>query len=71
MEFKFKIGDKVYIKYTDMFSTLFGAPGFGAPSPALGGVITDRRVHRDGKNQYMIKGFTGWWDEVTLKEVKE
>ena len=68
MEFKFKIGDKVHIKFTEMFSTLFCAPGFGTTSSALGGVITDSRVHPDGKNQYKIKGFTGWWDEVTLQE---
>lgn len=68
MEFKFKIGDKVHVKFTEMFSVCFGA---GVPNPGICSEITDCRVHPDGKNQYKIKCFTGWWDEVTLQEVKE
>lgn len=66
--FKFKKGDKVHVKFTEMFSTCFGA---GVPGPGICSEITDCRVHPDGKNQYKIKSFTGWWDEVTLQEVKE
>lgn len=69
MNYKFNKGTQVQIKFTDMFSAFFGGGGFGNASSAIGGVITDCRVHPDGKNQYKIKGFTGWWDEVTLQEV--
>lgn len=66
MNFKFKIGDKVHVKFTEMFSACFGT---GIASPGINRTITDRRVHPDGKNQYKLRGFTGWWDEVTLQEV--
>jgi len=68
MNYKFKKGTQVQIKFTDMFSAIFGSGGFGNASSAIGGKITDRRVHPDGKNQYKINGFTGWWDESTLQE---
>ena len=67
METTFKIGDKVQIKFTDMFSTFFGGGGFGNASSALGGTIKDYRVYK-GKTQYKVSGFTGWWDEVNLQE---
>ena len=68
MEFKFKKGTQVHIKFTEMFSVYFGGASETANHSDIGGVITDCRVHPDGKNQYKIKGFTGWWDEVTLQE---
>lgn len=71
MDFKFKKGSQVHIKFTEMFSSYFGGVSGIAKHDGLGGVVTDCRVHSDGKNQYKIKGFTGWWDEVTLQEVKE
>ena len=67
MEFKFKKGDKVHVKFTEMFSTFFGSSLFNT-DPGICSEITGRRVHPDGKNQYKLKGFTGWWDEVTLQE---
>ena len=45
MEFKFKKGQQVQIKFTDMFSSFFGGGGFGNASSAVGGKITDFRVH--------------------------
>lgn len=67
MEFKFKKGAQVQIKFTDMFSSFFGAGGFGTASSAIGGKITDLREH-NGVAQYKVKGFTGWWNEETLQE---
>lgn len=66
MNFKFKIGDKIHVKFTEMFSNCFGT---GIASPGINRIVIDRRVHPDGKNQYKLRGFTGWWDEVTLQEV--
>ncbi len=66
--FKFKKGDLVQIKFTDMFSAIFGAGGFGNASSAIGGKITDCRIH-NGENQYKVSGFTGWWNEDCLKVV--
>ena len=65
MNFKFKKGDKVHVKYTDMLSTYFG--GGLSVGPGICSEITDCRVHPDGKHQYKIKSFTGWWDECTLE----
>ena len=65
--FKFKKGDKVHVKFTEMFSTCFGG-GF-TTGPGICSEITDCRVHPDGKNQYKIKCFTGWWDECTLSKI--
>ena len=64
--FKFKKGDKVQVKFVEMFSSAFGGSSFYTTEGA-GYVITDRRVHPDGKNQYKLKSFTGWWDECTLE----
>lgn len=68
MEFKFKKGTQVQIKFTDMFSAIFGAGGFGNASSAIGGKITDLREYK-GAPQYKVSGFTGWWDESTLVQV--
>lgn len=68
MEFKFNKGDKVHVKFTEMFSTCFGSNPFNA-DPGIYSEVTDTRKHPDGKNQYKLKGFIGWWDEVTLQEV--
>lgn len=67
MEFKFKKGQQVQIKFTEMFSAIFGGGGFGNASSAIGGTITDRREYR-GVAQYKVKGFTGWWNEDILQE---
>ena len=67
MEFKFKKGTHVQIKFTDMFSSFFGAGGFGTASSAIGGKITDLREH-NGVAQYKVAGFTGWWNEECLQE---
>lgn len=69
MEFKFKKGTQVQIKYTDMFSAFFGGAGcFSTASSAIGGKITDLREH-NGVTQYKVAGFVGWWNEETLQEV--
>lgn len=68
--FKFKKGTQVQIKFTDKFSAFFGAGGFGLASSAIGGKITDFREHNH-RAQYKVSGFTGWWDEDCLQEVKE
>lgn len=67
MEFKFKKGQQVQIKSTEMFSAFFGSGGSGLAS-AIGGRITDFRVHNH-RAQYRVSGFTGWWDEDCLQEV--
>ena len=64
--FKFKKGTLVQIKFTDMFSTIFGNDSFGNASSAIGGKITDMREH-NGVAQYKVSGFTGWWNEDTLQ----
>lgn len=69
MEFKFNKGTQVQIKFTEMFSAIFGGGGFGNASSAIGGKITDCRVH-NGEAQYKVKGFTGWWNEDCLQEAK-
>ena len=66
MEFKFKKGDRVHVKFTEMFSACFGSNPFNS-DPGIGSEVTDRRQHPDGKYQYKLKGFTGWWDECTLE----
>ena len=61
---KFKKGDKVLIKFSNMFmSTFCGTVTAQTSEPSK---ITDCRVHADGRNQYKIKGFTGWWFEDNL-----
>lgn len=70
MKFKFKKGTQVQIKFTEMFSTFFGAGGFGKSLTAVGGKITDFREHNH-RAQHRVSGFTGWWDEDCLQEVKE
>lgn len=67
MLFKFKKGTHVQIKFTDKFAAFFGGGGFGLASSAIGGTITDLREY-DGKPQYKVSGFTGWWAEDLLKE---
>lgn len=67
MEYKFKLGDMVHVKFTEMFSTCFG--GVCQNDPGINSKITDRRVHPEGKSQYKLRGFTGWWDECTLSKV--
>jgi hypothetical protein len=69
MDFKFKKGTQVQIKFTDMFSAIFGDGGFGNASSAIGGKITDLREH-NGAAQYKVSGFTGWWNEECLQEAK-
>ena len=64
--FKFKKGTLVQIKFTDMFSAIFGGGSFGNASSAIGGKITDMREH-NGVAQYKVSGFTGWWNEDTLQ----
>ena len=64
--FKFKKGTLVQIKFTDMFSAIFGGGSFGNASSAIGGKITDMREH-NGVVQYKVSGFTGWWNEDTLQ----
>lgn len=66
--FKFKKDTLVQIKFTDMFSAIFGGGSFGNASSAIGGKITDMREH-NGAAQYKVSGFTGWWNEDTLQGV--
>ena len=65
MEFKFKKGQHVQIKFTDKFAAFFGGGGFGLASSAIGGKITDIREY-NGSPQYKVSGFTGWWAEQHL-----
>ena len=65
--FKFKKGDKVVIETGKMFTAAFGGPvNTSTTEPSK---IMDCREH-NGTNQYKVKGFTGWWDESNLMEVK-
>ena len=67
MEFKFKKGTQVQIKFTEMFSIFFGGAPGTANHSGIGGKITDRREH-NGVAQYKVAGFVGWWNEETLQE---
>ncbi len=66
MTYKFKKGQKVHVKFGEMFSATFQGPevpttqGPGLP-------ITDRRIYR-GEPEYKIKFFSGWWPERNLVE---
>lgn len=65
--FKFKKGDKVVIETGKMFTAAFGGPvNTSTTEPSK---ITDYREH-NGTNQYKVKGYTGWWNESDLKEVR-
>ena len=65
--FKFKKGDKVVIETGKMFTAAFGGPvNTSTTEPSK---IMDCREH-NSTNQYKVKGFTGWWDESNLMEVK-
>ena len=60
----FKKGDKVLIKFSNMFtSTFYGAVTAMTSEPSK---ITDCRVHASGRNQYKVKGYSGWWNEDNL-----
>ena len=68
MDFKFKKGQKVHIRFGELFSSSFG----GTPvytTQGLGLRIKDRRVHQ-GVPQYKVECFTGWWNEANLQEVE-
>lgn len=63
--FKFKKGDEVHVKFSEMFSRIFGS---GAQTDSsLDSKIIDCRKHPDGKAQYKLQAYTGWWDECTLE----
>ena len=65
--FKFKKGDTVVIETGKMFTATFGGPvNTSTTEPSK---ITDCREY-NGTNQYKVKGYTGWWDEKNLTEVK-
>ena len=64
MEFKFKKGDKVIINLSNMFTTTFCGSVQAQTSEAS--KITDSRVHANGRNQYKVKGYSGWWYEDNL-----
>ena len=50
-----------------MFTATFGGPTNTTTTELS--KITDCREH-NGTNQYKVKGYTGWWDEKNLTEVK-
>ena len=65
--FKFKKGDTVVIETGKMFTAAFGGPvNTTTTEPSK---ITGCREH-EGVTQYKVKGFTGWWNESDLQEVK-
>ena len=61
---KFKKGDKVFINLSNMFATSFCGSINAQTSEAS--KITDCRVHPNGRNQYKVKGYSGWWFEENL-----
>lgn len=62
--FKFKKGDKVLIKISNMFGMTFcGTVQAQTSEPSK---ITDTRVHANGRPQYKVKGYSGWWFEENL-----
>jgi hypothetical protein len=67
MEFKFKKGQKVHVRFGEIFSSSFGGtPVYTTAGPGL--PITDRRINQ-GEPEYKVKFFTGWWKEKNLLEV--
>ena len=67
MEFKFKKGDKVLINLSNMFvSTFCGTVTAQTSEPCK---IADTRVHANGRSQYKLKGYSGWWNEENLIKV--
>lgn len=65
--FKFKKGDTVVITTGNIITSIFGGPANTVTTDPS--KIMDCREH-SGTNQYKVKGFTGWWDEKDLQEVK-
>lgn len=61
---KFKKGDRVLIKISNMFSMTFcGSATTQTSEPSK---ITACKVHANGRNQYKVKGYSGWWFEDNL-----
>jgi hypothetical protein len=68
MEFKFKKGQKVHVRFGEIFSSSFGGTlVYTTAGPGLR--IKDRRVHQ-GEPQYKVESFVGWWNEANLQEVE-
>ena len=65
--FKFKKGDTVVITTGNIITSIFGGPANTVTTDPR--KITGCREH-EGVNQYKVKGFTGWWDEKDLQEVR-
>lgn len=67
MNYKFKKGDLVHVRFVEMFSSSFGGtPVYTTEGPGLR--VKDCRVHQ-GEPQYKVECFTGWWPERNLVEV--
>ena len=67
MNYKFKKGDLVHVRFEEMFSSSFGGtPVYTTAGPGL--PVTDRRLNQ-GEPEYKIKFFSGWWPERNLVEV--
>jgi hypothetical protein len=47
-----------------MFATTFC--GSVSAQTSESSKITDCRVHANGRNQYKVKGYSGWWYEENL-----
>lgn len=62
--FKFKKGDMVLIQISNMFSMTFC--GMATAQTSEPSKITDIRVHANGRPQYKLKGYSGWWFEENL-----
>ena len=64
MEFKFKKGQKVHVRFGEIFSSSFGGTGLYTAGPGLPGP-----KNQSGEPEYKVKFFTGWWKEKNLLEV--
>ena len=68
MDFKFKKGQKVHVRFGEVFSSSFGGtPVYTTAGPGLR--IKDCRIYR-GEPQYRVEHFTGWWNEGNLVAVQ-
>lgn len=65
--FKFKKGDTVVITTGNIITSIFGGPANTVTTTPS--KITGCREY-GGVTQYKVKGFTGWWNENDLQEVK-
>lgn len=66
MNFKFKKGDKVKIKYGEMFAKTLGGVEDQMQTIIGDFEITDRKNSVGTMYHYKLKGLKGWWEESHL-----